>query len=127
MKEIKSLNELQSCILSKNIIESIDGIETMECLQKLSVSGNLLRNVKIGSMPMLGELRLNGNKVITVELKTYKLKLLDVGNNPLVKKTEFLKTLSELKRLENLNVKNCFKGKINFLKSLKTKAITTKY
>lgn len=111
MKDIKSLNELQSCILSKNLIESIDGIETMECLQKLSVSGNLLRNVKIGSMPMLGELRLNGNKIITVELKTYKLKLLDVGNNPLVKKTEFLKNLSELKKLENLNVKNCYKGK----------------
>jgi Leucine-rich repeat (LRR) protein len=111
VKDVKSLTELQTLILSKNVIESIDGIESMECLQKLSVSGNMLRIVNIGTMPMLGELRLNGNKIIKVELKTYKLKLLDVGNNPIVKKSELLSSLSELKRLENLNVKYWFKGK----------------
>ena len=40
-----------------------------------------------------------------------KLKIFDVGNNPIMKPKEFLSSLKPLKKLSNLNIKCCFKGK----------------
>ena len=108
---------LTTLILSKNEIEETKGINSLSLLQKLSLSNNKLTNFEPGTgLNQLSELRLNNNKLLKVSVPAPKLKILDVGNNPIIKPKIFLSCLKQMKKLENLNINNCFKGKFNFFK-----------
>ncbi|CAI2368402.1 unnamed protein product [Moneuplotes crassus] len=110
-KDLKSLATLNTLILSKNEIEDTKGIENLGMLQKLSLSNNKLTTFTPGyGLNQLQELRLNNNKLLKVNVPAPKLRIFDVGNNPIVNKDHFLNSLRSLKKLANLNVNNCFKG-----------------
>lgn len=107
-KPLRKLTLLNTLILSKNEINDVSGLEKLILLNKLSLSHNKLTEFSPHhGMSILTELRLNENKLLKITLPFPKLKLLDIGNNPIVKKKELLNTLGESKRLENLNVKGC--------------------
>lgn len=81
---------LNTLILSKNKIEQVKGVQKLNFLKKLSLSHNKVREFDVGhGLGMLQELRLNDNRMVKFpELQTPALKVLDVGNNPIVIKGE---------------------------------------
>lgn len=82
----------------------------MLSLTKLVLSHNNLHEFPdLCSCPSLKELRLNGNKIATIpqlDLITPLLELLDLGNNPILAKSNIL-SIIVLRRLSNLSLKGC--------------------
>ena len=80
---------LDTLVLSHNKIERVsESLATLECLSKLNLGNNLLREVpsEVFRMTRLRELRLNGNKIMKIPPREMwqclqHLSILDLGNN----------------------------------------------
>ncbi|BAM39023.1 long-chain-fatty-acid--CoA ligase 5 [Theileria orientalis strain Shintoku] len=104
---ISKLVNLEVLILSHNNIESFKSPNTfMNKLKKITLSHNKLREFPISDKyPVLAELRLNSNKILTLpnNLELYScLKILDLGNNQIVN----VRGLYKLSNLKDLNLSN---------------------
>ncbi|UKJ87971.2 long-chain-fatty-acid--CoA ligase 5 [Theileria orientalis] len=104
---LSKLANLEVLILSHNNIESFKSPNTfMNKLKKITLSHNKLREFPISDKyPVLTELRLNSNKILSLpnNLELYScLKILDLGNNQIVN----LRGLYKLSNLKDLNLSN---------------------
>nr|PVC50109.1 long-chain-fatty-acid--CoA ligase 5 [Theileria orientalis] len=104
---LSKLVNLEVLILSHNNIESFKAPNTfMNKLKKITLSHNKLREFPISDKyPVLNELRLNSNKILTLpnNLELYScLKILDLGNNQIVN----VRGLYKLSNLKDLNLSN---------------------
>lgn len=103
--DIGTVKLLNTLTLTRNKISDLGSLHKLPMLQKLSLSHNLLPEFVVGNnLQTLQQLRLNSNKMLKYEFSGAKLKILDLGHNPIVKKKVVLKNLGEIRRLENLNL-----------------------
>ncbi|UKK00387.2 long-chain-fatty-acid--CoA ligase 5 [Theileria orientalis] len=100
-------NKIKVLILSHNNIETFKSPNAfMNKLKKITLSHNKLREFPISEKyPVLTELRLNSNKILSLpnNLELYScLKILDLGNNQIVN----FRGLYKLSNLKDLNLSN---------------------